>query len=57
VAPGDYSFVPYLKEYKIEPSKVSATITKGQTLKVAFKGTRVAYSLFGRVLGFIFCFW
>jgi len=49
--------VPYLKEYKIEPSKVSATITKGQTLKVAFKGTRVAYSLFGRVLGFIFCFW
>ncbi|OQV15846.1 Nodal modulator 3 [Hypsibius exemplaris] len=48
-APGDYIVRPMQKEFRFDPASKSVTVSQGQTAQVQWLGTRIAYSVFGKV--------
>ncbi|KAK3160680.1 hypothetical protein QOZ80_1BG0062920 [Eleusine coracana subsp. coracana] len=47
--PGSFYLRPLLKEYKFTPSAVAIDLNSGESRKVEFRATRVAYSAMGSV--------
>ncbi|KAK3770676.1 hypothetical protein RRG08_037868 [Elysia crispata] len=49
LSPGQYFLRPMMKEYKFEPASQMINVQEGTTEKISIKGSRVAFSCFGRV--------
>ncbi|KAK7106662.1 BOS complex subunit NOMO1-like isoform X2 [Littorina saxatilis] len=49
LSPGQYYLRPMTKEYKFEPQSQSITVEEGTTMNIVISGTRVAYSVYGKV--------
>ncbi|GFO10962.1 nodal modulator 1 [Plakobranchus ocellatus] len=49
LSPGQYFLRPMMKEYQFEPASQMINVQEGTTEKISIKGSRVAFSCFGRV--------
>ncbi|BFZ14363.1 hypothetical protein BsWGS_17402 [Bradybaena similaris] len=49
LSPGQYFLRPMMKEYRFEPASQMINVQEGTTEKITIKGSRVAFSCFGKV--------